>query len=360
MGERVRLILDHELILAEAADVIDAVLGRLRDAGHGLDRKYRILAGSRLAGEHDRAGAVVDRVGDVGGLGAGRARAVDHGFQHLGGGDDALAEEAAAGNKILLHRRKPVKRNLDAHVAAGDHDAFAFLADLFDVVVAGLVFNLCDELDTLAAAFIDEIPDVDEVLADGDEGAGDEIYVIFNTETDIALVLLGEINLLEDTAREAHGLAVREFAAFDDFRDDLGVGRGFDFEDQKAVIEKDPVAGVQLDREVFVADGDDVFISYNVAGREGERAAGCKVDLAVYERADTVFGAFGVEEDCDRKVQLAADLFDAVDTYEVFFMGAVGEVQSGHVHAGFGECGEHLFGVRGGADGADDLGFSHM
>ena len=132
VGERVRLILDHELILAEAADVIDAVLGRLRDAGHGLDRKYRILAGSRLAGEHDRAGAVVDRVRDVGGLGAGRARAVDHGFKHLGGGDDALAEETAAGNKILLHRRQPVKRHLDAHVAAGDHDAFAVLADLFD------------------------------------------------------------------------------------------------------------------------------------------------------------------------------------------------------------------------------------
>jgi hypothetical protein len=38
----------------------------------------------------------------------------------------------------------------------------------------------------------------------------------------------------------------------------------------------------------------------------------------------------------------------------------VGKVQAGDVHAGFGQLGEHLFGVGGRADGADDLGFSHM
>ena len=43
------------------------------DAGHGLHRDDRVLADARLAGEHDRVGAVEHGVGDVGGLGAGRA-----------------------------------------------------------------------------------------------------------------------------------------------------------------------------------------------------------------------------------------------------------------------------------------------
>ena len=65
-----------------------------RDAVHRPHRLERVLADRGLRREHDRVGAVEDGVGHVRGLGAGRPRRVDHGLQHLGGGDHRLAVQA--------------------------------------------------------------------------------------------------------------------------------------------------------------------------------------------------------------------------------------------------------------------------
>ena len=74
----------------------DLVFGFDDDLGHHGDGFDGVLAGGGLAGEHDGVGAVVDGVGDVGGFGAGGARVFDHRLEHLGGGDDGLAELGGA------------------------------------------------------------------------------------------------------------------------------------------------------------------------------------------------------------------------------------------------------------------------
>ena len=45
------------------------------------------VADRGLAGEHDAIGLLVDRVGDVGDLGAGRDRLADHRLEHVRGDD---------------------------------------------------------------------------------------------------------------------------------------------------------------------------------------------------------------------------------------------------------------------------------
>ena len=122
---------------------------------HGSDR---IFARRRLTGEHDGARAVIDRVGNVGNLRPRRARIVDHGFEHFRGRNDALAEQTALGNEILLDRRQLRKRNLHAQIAPADHNAGARLTDLFHVVNAGLVLDLGDDLHVPAAMLVQKPP----------------------------------------------------------------------------------------------------------------------------------------------------------------------------------------------------------
>ena len=86
------------------------------------DRLDRVLAHGRLAGEHHGVGAVVNRIGHVGDLGARGARILDHRLQHLRGRDHRLAELGGAADDVLLNRRNLLRRHLHAQVAARHHD----------------------------------------------------------------------------------------------------------------------------------------------------------------------------------------------------------------------------------------------
>ena len=63
-------------------------------------------------------------------------------FQHVSDADC----DAAAGDQIFLNGRETFKWNFNTHVTTSDHDAIALRADFIDVVIAGLVFNLGDQL----------------------------------------------------------------------------------------------------------------------------------------------------------------------------------------------------------------------
>ena len=89
---------------------------------HHRDGFERIFSRRALRREHDRIGAVIDGVGDVGHLGAGRYRRGDHAFQHLRRDDDRLARLARPGNDLLLDRRDFLYRHFDAKIATGNHD----------------------------------------------------------------------------------------------------------------------------------------------------------------------------------------------------------------------------------------------
>ena len=106
-GARGRSALGHH----ERSVCRQVLLGLVGDAGlhlHGLDRVH---AGRGLAGEHDGVGAVVDGVGNVGNLGARRARVVLHGVEHLCSGDNGLVGLVALADDLLLDvgHRAPVR-----------------------------------------------------------------------------------------------------------------------------------------------------------------------------------------------------------------------------------------------------------
>ncbi len=124
-GRRARL----RVLRVGERSIVLVVLDLANDAVHDLDRLERMLARRRFGREHHRVGAVVDRGGDVGGLGARRHRRRDHRLQHLRGDDHRLARAAAGAEDPPLHRRHLLGPHLDAEIAARDHDPVGLVDD---------------------------------------------------------------------------------------------------------------------------------------------------------------------------------------------------------------------------------------
>ena len=159
----------------------DLVLGLGDDLGHHGDGFDGIFAGGGFAGEHDGVGAVVDGVGDVGGLGAGGARVLDHGLEHLGGGDDGLAVLGGAADDVLLDGGDFFGRDFDAEVAAGDHDAVGDFEDGVEVLDGLGLFELGDD-PGVGVEGGEAVLDVADVVGGADEGDGDGVDALADGE----------------------------------------------------------------------------------------------------------------------------------------------------------------------------------
>ena len=121
------------------------VLGGGDDPGHRLDGVDGVLPHAGLAGEHHRVGAVEHRVGDVGGLGAGR-----RGLEIIDSSIwvatmTGLALRRALLDDLLLQERHLLERALHAEVAAGDHEAVEGVDDLVEVVDRLRLLDLGDD-----------------------------------------------------------------------------------------------------------------------------------------------------------------------------------------------------------------------
>ena len=176
----------------EALDVVDALLGLFGDAHHGLQGLYRVLARGGLAGEHDAAGAVVNGVGHVGGLGPGGTGVLHHGVQHLGGGDHLLARQIRLLDQFLLQHGHVLQGDLHAHVAPGHHDAVHHPEDLVDVLHALHVLNLGDDVHGVAVVLFQNVADLQDVLGGAGKGGGDVVEAVFDAEDDVGAVLLAD------------------------------------------------------------------------------------------------------------------------------------------------------------------------
>ena len=127
------------------AGVVEAEVGLLGDPRHRGDDPDGVEADGRLRGEHDGAGSVEDGVRHVGRLGAGRHRRLDHGLQHLRGGDGGATAGDAAPDDVLLQMWQVLDRELDAQVAPRHHDGVGGVDDRIDVLHGGSRLDLGDQ-----------------------------------------------------------------------------------------------------------------------------------------------------------------------------------------------------------------------
>ncbi len=248
--------------------------------------------------------------------------------------------------------------HLDAEVAAGDHEAVEGGDDGVEVLDGLRLLDLGDDGD--AAAFLVHDPvDFLDVPAAADEGEGDEVGSGAQSPAEVVDVLVGEGGDGDGGAGEVETLVIGDEAALDDAGVDAGaVDRG-DEEGDAAVVDEDAVAGGEVVGEVRVGGAALVAVAFDGLGGDGEVVAAFEEYGAFAEAAEADLRALKVREDADGAVGLVGGLADVGVALLVFGVGAVAEVEAGHVHAGLGKGLDLVVRGGGGSQGADDSGSAH-
>ena len=196
------------------------------------------MAGRRFRRQHDRVGAVEDGGGDVGDFGARRHRARDHRFQHLRGDDDRLAGAAAGARHFLLHAGHFFQRHLDAEIAARHHQR---VGEIEDVVEPRHRLRLLD-LGHHRGAAAGDLLRLGDVFRALDERQRHPIDAGIERRFEVGEILRRQRRDRHDGVGQADALAVRDFAADLDARDDaLRPGFGHD-QAQLAVVDQERIA----------------------------------------------------------------------------------------------------------------------
>ena len=115
---------------------------------------------------------------------------VHHTVQHLGCGNNILTTGIDPLNQHLLDNRNILQRNLNTHVAAGNHNAVGNTQDFVDVVDALCIFNLRNDFDGVAAVLLQDFTNLQNILRAAGKGSCDKVKPGFDTKTNIIAVLV--------------------------------------------------------------------------------------------------------------------------------------------------------------------------
>ena len=350
------VVLNHVTVLAQAA-----CLDEGGDAHHRVDSLDRVFACGGLAGEHDRVGAVDDGVGDVARLGARRARIADHRVEHLRRRDDGLRRDVALVDELLLQHGHLFHVDLDAQIAARDHDAVGDLEDLVEVVHAHAVFDLGEDLHMAAAVVRAELADGQHVAGPADERGGDQVDALLDAKEDVAAVLLADGGHLQIDIGHGDALAAAQHAAIGHAANDVGaVFNAHDLHRQQAVVDEHVRAGPDQLDHLGIGDGDLMGVALDLAAGQDELRACLQRHLAALDGLGAHLRPLRIQQDRNRDALLLAQALDARDARPLLLIASVGHIQTAHVHSRIHQLGDHLLAVAGGAERADDFGLSHQ
>jgi len=345
---------------AERGDAVRALrLGVLDDPGHGAHGLDRELAHAGLAGEHDRVRAVEDGVRAVRDLGAGGPRRADHRVEHLGGDDDRLGLLACHGDGALLDHRHLLERELDAQVAAGDHDAVERADDLGEVLDRLRLLDLGDDRDP-TSLFVHDPLAVLVVGRGADEREGDEVGAEPDRPAEVLLVLVGQRRHAHGDARQVEALVVGDGACHLDPGHDPRPVHLDHANTHAAVVDQDGVAGLAVTRETLVGGRAEFLGSGDVFGGDREDVALSEVVLALHEAAEPDLGTLQVHEHRDVAAGSLRGGPHALVDGLVDRVLAVAPVEARDVHPGVDQGLDHLGGLGRGSHGAYDLRSAHF
>ena len=256
---------------------------------------------------------------------------------------------------LLLHRRADLGSDLDAQVAAGDHDAVGGLENVVELVDGSSALDLGQNGHVL------ELADLAHALRVADEGGGDEVDALLEAEEDVLAVTVGHGGQRQLCVGNVHALALAERAAVlhgaaNVLAVDVRNGKA-----DEAVVDEDGAAHVDLARELQVVEvevlGGAEAVLGGLSGGNDNLGARRKLDLGVpLEKTGADLGSLGVEQDAHGHTELLGDALDALHALVVLLVAAVAEVEARDVHARLDHLAQRIVVIARRSHGADDLG----
>ena len=328
-------------------------LGVDRDRRHHRDRADRVGADRRLLAQHDGVGAVEDRVGDVGDLGARRARRADHRVEHLRRGDDRPRVGAgraisffwtigtsSIGSSMPRSPRATMMQSATRMISSACSTAWGFsiLAISGTRVCSRTVSTSSGRRTKLKATMSTPMRRPASRWAksssgtDGSSSAGPGMFRPWREATVPPTSTSASTSQLRHPDRgrpQAHG----------------------------AVGEVQHFARVDRARQALPADRHPARVAGAVVATalEDDLVADLELDGALDQRADPQLGPGQVLQQRDRAAGAAGGVADELRGLGMLLVRAVAEVQAGDVHARLDHPYERLGVPRGGPDGGDDL-----
>ena len=124
----------HVGALLPSGEVVLVAFDLVDDGAQEPDGLDGIVAHRGLGRQHDGIRAVEHGVGHVGYLGARRPRILDHGIQHLRGGDARFRAQLDLAQNPLLDEWDFFLPGLDAQISTRHHDRVGGLEDRFEIL----------------------------------------------------------------------------------------------------------------------------------------------------------------------------------------------------------------------------------
>ena len=316
------------------------------------DRFNRIFAGRRFRRQHHRVGAFENRGGDVGDFRARGHRRIDHRFQHLRRHHHRLAGDAAHARHLFLHAGHLLQRHFDAEIAARHHQRVGEFHDLGEPGHRLRFFDLGHHRGAAARDFLR----LGDVLRPLDERQRHPIDAGIERGFQIGAVLLGECGKRNGRIRQAHALAVGQFAGHLDARHHtLGLGLR-DREPHLAVVDQQRAPGRDRGENFRMREICACGIARRRVAVEYEACAFLHHRRAAGEGAEPQLRPLQIDQDADRPRGVLFDAADHADQFAHAVLAGVAHIDAEHVGAGLEQLGDHCGVGRGGPQRGDDLG----
>ena len=259
---------------------------------------------------------------------------------------------------MLLDGRDLGKVDLNAHIAAGNHDAVGHGQNLVDVVDALLVLDLRDDAD-LGVVLVQDVADIHNVLRVAGKAGGDQVKALLDTKQNIARVALAHIRHGQMHAGNVDALLGLDDAVIADCADNVGVADLVNAQLDQTVVQHDPATGLDVVGQLFVSDGADFVRALYAAGGQGELLAGGQLLHTVLELTQTNLGTLGVQHTGNGQVQLLGQCAYLVIAALVLLVVAMRKVETRDVHAVLHQLAQNARLIGGRTHSTDNLGFTH-
>ena len=228
------------------------------------------------------------------------------------------------------------QRDLHAHIAPGYHDTVRNPQDLVDVFHALGILDLGDDLDAASAMLLQEPARLTHIFGSAHKGRCHKIKTGFNAEEQILLVRFTEEGQGQMHTRHIDTLAVGNPAAALDCGVDLPlvgdiIHRQFD----QTVVDQHPAARTQIPAQSAIGDVGAFLCTRHLFRCQDKVRTGLQHNRTVFKYTQPDLRALGVQHGADGEAEFLPQAIHNPELFQMFLMGAMGEIEPGHIHTRF-------------------------